>query len=113
MVMGQPGAAVNAWYWRADEPTAAREISAEGLGTSEPLPGSTLRANGRWRSGRWSVVLARSLQGGDAARAAQLQPGLDTGFGVAIWDGSNQERGGIKAFSGEWQPLSLEGTGRS
>jgi hypothetical protein len=26
---------------------------------------------------------------------------------VAIWEGSNQERAGIKSFSGDWQALSL------
>jgi hypothetical protein len=39
----------------------------------------------------------------------QLTPGTHTGFGVAIWDGSNSERAGIKAFSGAvWLDLELE-----
>jgi DMSO reductase family type II enzyme heme b subunit len=111
VVMGAPGAPVNAWYWRADQAEGAREISAEGLGTSKPVPGSRIRANGIWKDGRWRVVLARPLQGADSPGAAQLTPGSETGFGVAIWDGSNQERGGLKSFSGDWLPLTIEAAG--
>jgi hypothetical protein len=45
----------------------------------------------------------------DIAGTAQLEPGQETGFGVAIWEGSNRERAGIKAFSGDWKPLIIEG----
>ena len=37
-------------------------------------------------------------------------PGQETGFGVAIWEGSNSERAGIKSFSGNWMPLQLAAT---
>jgi DMSO reductase family type II enzyme heme b subunit len=107
LVMGAAGAPVNAWHWRADEPDGARQISAEGLGTSRALGGAQVRARGAWKSGRWRVVIARALQMPGEAGAAQLQPGQQTGFGVAIWEGSRQERAGIKAFSGDWLPLDL------
>ena len=35
--MGAPGAGVNAWYWRADEKDAGRNVVAEGIGTSRTL----------------------------------------------------------------------------
>lgn len=108
VLMGKPGSPVNAWYWRADEPQGAREISAEGLGTSQTIGGSPVRARGVWKGGRWSVVVARALKLEGAPGAAQLAPGVETGFGVAIWEGSNQERAGIKSFSGDWLPLFLE-----
>jgi DMSO reductase family type II enzyme heme b subunit len=108
VLMGAPGLPVNAWYWRADEPQIARELSAEGLGTSRMIKGSPVRGRGVWKGGRWSVVIARALKLEGAPGAAQLQPGVETGFGVAIWEGSNQERAGIKAFSGDWLPLTLE-----
>ncbi|MCP3983435.1 MAG: hypothetical protein GY723_03550 [bacterium] len=111
IVMGKPGAAVNAWHWRADAPSQAREISAEGLGTTAPVPGSGIRAHGVWKDGRWRVVIGRELESAGGPMAAQLRPGTQTGFGVAIWEGSNQERAGIKAFSGDWQILSIEATG--
>jgi hypothetical protein len=37
----------------------------------------------------------------------QLEPGQVTGYGIAVWDGAHEERGGIKAFSGDWRELSL------
>jgi DMSO reductase family type II enzyme heme b subunit len=108
VVMGATGAPVNAWHWRADEPEGARQISAEGLGTSRELGGAHVRARGTWKEGRWRVVIARALQIPGEAGAAQLEPGQQTGFGVAIWEGSRGERAGIKAFSGDWLPLELE-----
>ena len=107
-LMGAPGTPVNAWYWRADQPDAAREISAEGLGTSQALSGSPVRARGAWKGGRWRVVIARALHTANSPGAAQLAAGSETGFGVAIWEGGNQERGGIKSFSGDWQTLTIE-----
>jgi hypothetical protein len=38
---------------------------------------------------------------------AQLAPGERTGFALAVWEGSNGERAGIKAFSGDWRELRL------
>jgi len=108
ILMGAVGAPVNAWQWRADNPDAARQISAEGLGTSRALGGSHVKARGTWKAGRWRVVIARALKIPGEVGAAQLQPGQPTGFGVAIWEGSHQERAGIKAFSGDWLPLDLE-----
>jgi DMSO reductase family type II enzyme heme b subunit len=108
ILMGAPGKPVNAWYWRADVPERARQVAAEGLGTSRTLDQSVVSARGHWKEGRWRVVIARPLRTADVVGAAQLAVGQETGFGVAIWEGSNMERGGIKAFSGNWVPLTLE-----
>ncbi len=35
-------------------------------------------------------------------------PGQTTKTGFAVWQGSNQERAGIKATTLEWQPLEIE-----
>jgi steroid C-25 hydroxylase gamma subunit len=112
MTMGAPGAAVNAWYWRADEPALGRHVVAEGLGSTRTLSSDVVKASGSWASGRWRVVIARALkvEGGDPV--AQLASGQTTGFGVAIWDGASGERAGIKAFSGDWQELALPQAGR-
>jgi DMSO reductase family type II enzyme heme b subunit len=109
IVMGAKGQPVNAWYWRADEKNSARQVSAEGLGSSRTLDTTVVKARGQWAAGRWQVVIARSMKVDPVAGAAQLAPGQETGFGVAIWDGSNRERAGIKAFSGDWKPLMIEG----
>jgi DMSO reductase family type II enzyme heme b subunit len=106
VTMGAPGAAVSAWYWRADQ-DAGRHVLAEGLGTSRTLDESLVRARGVWKGGRWRVVLARALRVDTREPVAQLEPGAVTGFGVAVWEGGRGERAGIKAFSGDWRELRL------
>jgi DMSO reductase family type II enzyme heme b subunit len=106
--MGAPGAAVNAWYWRADESGTGRHLVAEGLGTTRTLDTDIVRGAGVWKGGRWRVVIARALRVATDAPVAQLEPGTTTGFGVAVWEGEHGERAGIKAFSGDWQDLKLD-----
>ena len=38
---------------------------------------------------------------------AQLRAGETTGFSVAVWEGGNGERAGIKAFAPDWISLAL------
>lgn len=105
--MGAPGAAVNAWYWRADEKDGGRHVVAEGLGTSRTLDSGVVRSRGVWKGGRWQVVIARALKIATSEPVAQLEPGQVTGYAVAVWDGAHQERAGIKGFSGDWRELRL------
>jgi DMSO reductase family type II enzyme heme b subunit len=105
--MGAPGLPVNAWYWRADE-AQGREVVAEGIGTSRTLDTPLVTARALWKSGRWHVVIARPLRITSSEPVAQLAPGTTTPFAVAVWEGSNSERAGIKAFSGEWRELVLD-----
>jgi len=109
VLMGDVGKPVNAWYWRADEPDRARHVTAQGLGTSQTLDTRLVKASGVWKEGRWRVVIARSMNVG-VAGAAQIAPGGETGFGVAVWEGGHQERAGIKSFSGDWKPLTIDPT---
>lgn len=105
--MGAQGLPVNAWYWRADE-TQGREVVAEGIGTSRTLDTTLVAVQGLWKGGRWHVVIARALRASASEPVVQLEPGRTTGFAVAVWEGSNGERAGIKAFSGEWRELALD-----
>lgn len=109
MTMGAPSLPVNAWYWRADEDGEGRQVVAEGLGTTRNADHAQVRGRGVWREGRWQVVIARALSVRSTEPVAQLSAGTQTGFGVAIWEGSHGERAGIKAFSGDWRELVLEG----
>ena len=108
VTMGAPGAAVNAWYWRADE-EHGRHVVAEGIGTSRTLDLALVRGRGVWKEGRWRVVVARALRVATGEPVAQLRPGERTGFAVAVWEGSSGERAGLKAFSGDWRELRLAG----
>jgi DMSO reductase family type II enzyme heme b subunit len=109
VLMGAAGKPINAWYWRADEADRARHVTAEGLGTSRTLDVNLVKARGIWKEGRWQVVIARAMNIA-VPGAAQITPGSDTGFGVAIWEGSHKERAGIKAFSGDWKVLTIDPT---
>ena len=108
--MGGPGAAVNAWHWRADEKDGGRQVVAEGLGTTRSVDPSKVHASGVWQDGRWRVVIARALRMETSEPVIQLEPGQITRYAVAVWDGAQQERGGIKGFSGDWRELSLAPT---
>jgi ethylbenzene hydroxylase subunit gamma/complex iron-sulfur molybdoenzyme family reductase subunit gamma len=110
-VMGAVGMAVNAWYWRADENGRGRHVLAEGLGTTRTLDYELVRGNGVYKDGRWQVVITRALKVQSAENPAQLEPGQSTGFAVAIWEGGQSERAGLKAISGDdWIKLDLEPT---
>ena len=108
-VMGAVGMAVNAWYWIADENGRGRHLMAEGLGTSRTIDYELVRGNGVYKDKRWHVVITRALKVESPDNPAQLEPGQSSGFGVAIWEGGQGERAGIKAISGDdWIPLDLE-----
>ncbi len=107
ITMGAPGLPVNAWYWRADE-AQGREVVAEGIGTSRTVGTPLVTSRGLWKGGRWHVVIARALRETSHEPVAQLEAGRTTPFAVAVWEGSNGERAGIKAYSGPWRELALD-----
>ena len=90
-LMGAPGTPVNAWYWRADQPDAAREISAEGLGSMkrEDVP-ERWRFEAAYEAGFWQLEL--TLPGWSTLDASGR-------VAAAIWRGSAQERGGLKSVT--------------
>ncbi len=109
VTMGAIGFPVNAWHWRADAVDTGHHVSAEGLGTTEAVDQDSVKTNGSYQDGSWVVVIARALKIETEKVIAQLEPGTEAMFGVAIWSGADQERGGIKAISGlNWLNLSLE-----
>lgn len=107
--MGSEAAPVNAWFWRADAGDQARNLVATGLGTTRPSAPQPVAARASYRDGTWAVVLARDLRIADArGEAASLAPGTTTRIAFAVWEGSNQERAGIKGYSREWRELVIE-----
>lgn len=108
--MGTKDEPVNAWFWRADfENGTARNTTAEGLGTTVYSEESPLQARALWGEGAWTVVFARPLAVPDMPKEiTQLAPGATVKVGFAVWEGSNGERAGVKAFSKEWRDLVLD-----
>lgn len=107
VLMGAKGAPVNVWYWRADE-AAGSHIVAEGFGTTRIIDRDRVRTRAAWSDGRWQVVLARALKVDSPEPVANVQSGAPAQFAIAVWDGANSERAGIKAFSPTWTEISIE-----
>jgi len=107
--MGTKDYPTNAWYWRPDFEEKPKNQISHGLSTSLYTEKSSISSYSRWANNKWCVVMARSLK---AARPGEetvdLKPGQAIGFGIAVWEGSSGERGGIKAFSKEWRELVIE-----
>jgi DMSO reductase family type II enzyme heme b subunit len=110
--MGTPEQPVTGWYWSADSDAEGkgRHVRAQGLGTTEPVERIDVSVRSVRKPDGWTVVLARSLGVPQGAPVPRLDPGLKTKFGVAIWQGSAGERGGVKGFSVDWRPLELAPT---
>ena len=86
---------VDLWYWQANL-DAGRHLVGQGPGAFTPGDGSDVSASAALDGGRWAVVLSAPL-------GAQSPASI----GVAVWDGSNEERAGLGAVTPEWVALEL------
>lgn len=105
-LMGSPEAPIHYLRWDSHSP-GARSIVAGGIGSSAPGPDVRQAAQSAIDGDTWRVVIVRAL--GESRNGAALTPGSRTGIGFAVWRGANDERAGIKAFSGNWIELELDG----
>ena len=105
LTMGTTDRAVNAWYWRPDL-EGPLSVTATGLGTTVRQTTASLAAAASYGDGGWKVVISRPFSARGDQEVA-LMPGQTTKVGFAVWQGSNQERAGIKAATLEWQPLEI------
>lgn len=104
--MGGGGQLANIWYWNAAK-NSAQNLVADGFGTLTRLPTQDVRANGRHASGEWTVVFFRPYRSAEEA-AVKLPPkGGRSPVAFAVWEGSNQERDGLKAVTMVWQNLAF------
>ena len=107
--MGSKTQPVNAWQWRADFGEQGRNNIAEGLGTTRLTSASHVVCRASWRGGSWQLVISRALAVPDqVGEAVQLRAGAAVKMAIAIWEGANGERGGVKAFSQAWRELQLQ-----
>ena len=96
--MGSPAAGIQAWYWRANHAEYGEALAFHGFATEKRQPGPPILNCAAWADGHWRVVIGAPL--------ASREPGGAVAF--AVWEGSNQERGGLHSYSPEWQELSIE-----
>ena len=98
-VMQGSDGAVELWYWQANR-DGGELLTAHGPGVFRACPNvPPVTANALLAEGRWAVVFSRALAG-------TIQPDSTIRFGILVWDGSNEERAGIGAFTP--QLLSLQ-----
>lgn len=103
--MGSPDAPIHALQWKA-RGDVVRPVLMTGIGSSRPGPAVAETAKGLYADGAWRLVLTRTLAAPEGG--AVLSAGAATRIGIAVWNGSNQERAGIKAASVDWIDLQLE-----
>lgn len=94
--LGDAEKPVALWFWEHGRPSALRLIS-RGPGRFRKDDGDELSAVGTLKDGRWSVVFS-----GPASVAEKGK------IGLAVWNGSNDERAGLAAVSQEWLPLEAD-----
>ena len=104
--MGSPDQPVNAWLWRSDM-EAPFNVTAKGVGTTVRNPNGGVKAIGEYAGDGWNVVLSRRFPAA-VSDVVYLHPGETSKVAFAVWQGSVQERGGLKSVTLEWQPLEIE-----
>ncbi len=90
--LGSQDKAVGIWFWEQGR-DAPLDLVSKGPGVVRKT-GAELGAKAALANGRWSVVLR-----GPASAAQHGQ------VGVAVWNGSAGERGGLGAVTQQWIPL--------
>lgn len=87
---------VGLWFWEHGRP-AALSLVSRGPGRFRKTNDEELAALGILKDGRWSVVFS-----GPASAAGKGK------IGLAVWNGSNDERAGLAAVSQDWLPLEVD-----
>jgi DMSO reductase family type II enzyme heme b subunit len=93
--LGSEDTPVGMWYWASDRKESFALVSS-GPGVVRGNADVVTTASSSLDGGRWAVVLS-----GPSSEVTDNQ------IGVAIWNGSNDERAGLAAISG-WLSLETE-----
>lgn len=96
---GDDDSPVSIWHWQSNA-DCATALVGRGPGVFRPAPAPAangdLRAAAQLAAGRWAIVLSGSVDS------------VNDRLGVAVWDGSNEERAGIGAVTPAWIPIEIE-----
>lgn len=87
--------------------TPVREVVAEGFGSSTWKDIQGAQGKGIYKNGTWSVVIKRKFLEENTSNP-EWGPGGATFVAVAVWDGSNNERGARKSLEFAWTPLKIK-----
>lgn len=75
-----------------------QNLIAQAFGTLALATDQSVLGNGVWQDNEWSVVFARDFTGGDPSQASFTDT-LSTNMAVAVWNGTQGDRGGKKTVS--------------
>ena len=82
-------------------------MTAQGTGTTRRTTDPGLGAMASYNQEEWTLVIRRSLAASGLDHVT-LTPGSGAKVAFAVWQGANQERGGLKAVTLDWEPLEIE-----
>jgi dimethylsulfide dehydrogenase subunit gamma len=102
-MMGAADGPVNIWYWKAGQPQA-QNLAAGGFGSTTRLDPAGLVSSSTFRgNGEWVVVFSRNLdETGEHLVALGKAP---ANLALALWQGDQKQRDGIKHVSMGWVTL--------
>ena len=86
---------------------AVEDLNAVGFGTLTAQTQQDVNGTGNWLNGQWDVVVYRPLVTDDE-NDVQFAPGGSTFFNMAVWNGEDGDRNGLKSVSIRWRPITLE-----
>ncbi|MDR4496793.1 MAG: ethylbenzene dehydrogenase-related protein [Candidatus Scalindua sp.] len=91
--------------------TNMQEMNAKGFKNValQPSNSQLTKSMGSWKDGKWKVMVTSPIATNDKKIDIQFENGKLIPYALAVWDGSNSERGGLKSVS-SWYYLSLETT---
>ena len=104
VMMGSKTDPIHFLHWMSGK-DEVRSTFSQGIGTTQPGEDVLPEGKAEWNNGHWNVVITRAL--GAKENVAPLIPGQNSRIGFAIWNGANDERAGLKAFSMDWKELVL------
>ena len=82
------------------------DLIAVGFSTLSLQDSQDVNGRGIWSGGKWRVVIYRDMTTNDK-EDANLKPGITTPIVFAVWDGSNDERDGMKSIT-TWHHIKIE-----
>ncbi len=86
---------------------SVEDLNAVGFGTLTAQTHQDVNGTGAWANGRWDVIVYRPLVTPDE-NDVQFKPGESTFFNMAVWNGEDGDRNGLKSVSIRWRPVTLE-----
>ena len=92
-----PARSVGNIFAEPDRTTPVDNLLAGSFGTLTQADDQIVDGSGEWRDGSWRVLFARDLDSGEGY--ARFSVNESTNVAFAVWDGSENERNGIKSVS--------------